>query len=153
MSHVESRLAELGIALPQAAPAAANYAPTCLHDGMLYISGQLPLVDGKASHKGKLGRDLSLEDGQAAARNCAINIIAQAKGALGDLDRVRRVVKLTGFVNSDPSFSDQPKVVNGASDLMGQAFGDAGVHSRSAVGAAALPFDVAVEVEAIIAVG
>ncbi len=150
MAKVEERLKELGLEIPTAAPPAANYAPYCFTGNHLYISGQLPLKDGEATHKGKLGQDHEVEAGQEAARQCGINAIAQTKAALGDLDRVTRVVKLTGFVNSAPDFIYQPHVVNGVSNLMGEVFGEAGVHSRSAVGAGALPFNVAVEVEAII---
>lgn len=149
---VEARLAALGITLPEAAVPAANYVPTVRSGSMLYISGQVPMLDGKFSHVGQLGDAFDTDEGAACARICAINIIAQAKKALGDLSRVTRVVKLVGFVNSAPGFTDQPKVINGASDLMVEAFGDAGRHARSAVGVAQLPFGVAVEVEAIIEV-
>src|SRR3546814_20120296 len=112
----------------------ANYVPTVLSGSMLYISGQIPVLKGEVKYKGKLGVDTSVEDGAACARLCAINILSQAKAALGDLDRVRRVVKLVGFVNSAPDFVDQPKVVNGASDLMAVVFGDQGKHARPEVG-------------------
>ena len=118
--------------------------------GMLYISGQIPVGPNGIEFVGKLGDGFAIEDGQKAARLCAINILAQARAALGDLDRVGRIVKLTGFVNSVLSFNDHPKVVNGASDFMVEVFGDRGRHARSAVGVAGLPFGVAVEVEAII---
>jgi enamine deaminase RidA (YjgF/YER057c/UK114 family) len=118
---------------------------------LVFISGQVPIKDGKFQYQGKLGDGMSLEDAQAAARLCAINIVAQAKAACGgDLDRVKRVVKLTGFVNSTGDFTDQPKVVNGASDLMVEVFGDKGKHARAAVSAASLPAGVAVEVEAVV---
>lgn len=149
---IDNRLAELGIELPDAAAPAANYVPAVLSGNMLYISGQLPMVDGKPSHIGQLGGSVSVEEGAICARNCAINIVAQAKKALGDLDRVKRVVKLVGFVNSAAGFTSQPAVVNGASDTIVEIFGDAGRHARSAVGVAELPFGVAVEVEAIIEV-
>lgn len=149
---VEARLAEKGITLPDVAPPAANYVPWVITGDTLWISGQIPVVAGKPTHVGKLGREYAIEDGYACARTCAINIIAAAKAALGgDLDRIARVVKLVGFVNSMPDFTDQPKVVNGASDLMAEAFGEAGRHARSAVGAASLPLGVAVEVEAVFA--
>lgn len=148
--NIDARLKELGIELPQAAAPAANYVPTVQSGSMLYISGQLPMLDGQIRYKGKLGGDVSVEDGAACARLCAINILAQAKAALGDLDRVARIVKLVGFVNSTPDFGDQPKVVNGASDLMAEVFGDKGKHARSAVGVSSLPFGAAVEVEAIL---
>jgi len=149
---VDNRLAELGITLPNAAAPAANYVPAVQSGAMLYISGQLPMVDGKPSHVGQLGAEIDAEAGADCARNCAINIIAQAKQALGDLDRVKRVVKLVGFVNSAPGFTEQPKVVNGASNLFVDVFGDAGRHARSAVGVAELPFGVSVEIEAILEV-
>ncbi len=149
---VEARLAEIGVTLPEVAAPAANYVPWVFAGGLLWISGQIPLVGGKPSHVGKLGRDYSIEEGYACARICAVNILAAAKAALGgDLERVERVVKLVGFVNCTPEFTDQPKVINGASDLMATVFGDAGRHARSAVGAASLPLGVAVEVEAVLA--
>lgn len=149
---VEARLAEKGITLPDVAAPAANYVPWVIVGDTLWISGQIPVVQGKPTHVGKLGREYAVEDGYACARTCAVNIIAAAKAALGgDLDRIARVVKLVGFVNSMPDFTDQPKVVNGASDLMAEAFGEAGRHARSAVGAASLPLGVAVEVEAVFA--
>lgn len=147
---IEARLKDKGITLPNVAAPAANYVPSVISGSMLYISGQVPFVDGKISHTGKLGAEFKVEDGYACARICAINILAAAKAALGgDLDRVVRVVKLGGFVNSTPDFTDQPKVVNGASDLMAEAFGEAGKHARAAVGVAQLPLGCAVEVEAI----
>ena len=149
-SLIEARLESLGIVVPVAAAPAGNYVPAVLSGRLLFISGQLPFVDGKPSHFGALGRDVSLEAGRAAARICGLNIVAQARAALGDLDRIARVVKLTGFVNSSPDFTDQPKVLNGASDLMVEIFGDKGVHARAAVGVAALPLGVPVEVEAIL---
>lgn len=151
--RIEARLAELGITLPEAAVPAANYVPAVRTGDQLFISGQVPMLDGKLHYIGKLGAGFAQEEAVAAARLCALNIIAQAKLALdGDLDRIRRIVKLVGFVNSAPEFGDQPKVVNGASDLMVDVFGDAGRHARSAVGVAGLPFGVAVEVEAVLEV-
>lgn len=150
--RVDARLAELSIDLPTAAAPAANYIPSVNQDGMLYISGQLPMRDGTLFFQGKCGRDLDLANAREAARLCGINIIAQAKAALGDLDRVVRIVKLTGFVNGTAEFDQQPQVINGASDLMVEVFGDAGRHARSAVGVASLPFGVAVEIDAILAV-
>lgn len=147
---IESRLQALGIDLPQAPAPAANYVPSVITGSQLFISGQIPMGAGGLEFVGRLGADMAVDDGAAAARLCAINVIAQAKAALGDLDRVVRVVKLVGFVNSTPDFGDQPKVINGASDLIAEVFGDAGRHARSAVGVAALPFGVAVEVEAIL---
>ena len=149
MSGFEQRLAELGVTLPAAPAPAANYVPWMVLDGMVYVSGQVSMQDG-AFLTGKLGDDMSVEDGAAAARACAISLLAQVKAAAGgDLDRLKRVVKLTGFVNSTPDFGDQPKVVNGASDFLVEALGDAGRHTRSAVSAASLPFGVAVEIEGI----
>ena len=147
--EIESRLAEIGIDLPQAAAPAANYVPYVITGSQLFVSGQIPMGASGIEHQGKLGSDYSVEDGQAAAKLCAINILAQAKAALGDLDKIKRLVKLVAFVNSTPEFGDQPKVVNGASDFMVEALGDKGRHARSAVGVAALPFGVAVEIEAI----
>ncbi len=149
--EVDARLAELGIDVPVAAAPVANYVGYVQAGNLVFISGQVPIKDGKFQFQGKLGESMSVEDAQAAARLCAINVIAQAKAACGgDLDRVTRVVKLTGFVNSTGDFTDQPKVINGASDLMVEVFGDKGRHSRAAVSAAALPAGVAVEVEAVV---
>ena len=149
MSGFEQRLAELGVTLPDAPAPAANYVPWMVLDGMVYVSGQVSMKDG-AFVTGKLGEDISVEDGAAAARLCAISLLAQVKAAAGgDLDRLKRVVKLTGFVNSTADFGEQPKVVNGASDFLVEALGDAGRHTRSAVSAASLPFGVAVEFEGI----
>ncbi len=150
--RVDARLAELSIALPTAAAPAANYVPWVVQESMLYVSGQVPMRDGALHYQGKCGHDLDLAAARDAARLCGLNVIAQAKAALGDLDRVARVVKLTGFVNGTPEFDQQPQVINGASDLMVEVFGDAGRHARSAVGVASLPFGVAVEIEAILAV-
>jgi enamine deaminase RidA (YjgF/YER057c/UK114 family) len=150
---VEARLAELGVTLPTAAAPAANYVPFVLSGSHLYISGQLPMRDGKVVAVGPLGLEVPLEAGVEAAKLCALNIVAQAKAAVDDLDRVMRVVKLTGFVNSAPGFGDQPKVVNGASDLMVAVFAERGRHARSAVGVAGLPFGASVEVEAILEIG
>ena len=149
---IEQRLIDHDIELPEAATPVATYVPAVQSGSMLYISGQVPLWNGQRRHIGKLGAGTSVEDGQAAARLCALNVVAQAKAALGDLDRVTRVVKLVGFVNSAPDFTDQPAVINGASDLMVEVFGDKGRHARSAVGVAALPLGVSVEVEAILEV-
>ncbi|MBC2859927.1 RidA family protein [Stappia sp. 28M-7] len=147
--QIEARIAELGVTLPQAAAPAANYVPFVRTGNQLFISGQIPMGSDGIQFQGKLGAGTSIEDGQAAARLCAINLLAQAKAALGDLDKVVRLVKIVGFVNSTPDFSDQPKVMNGASDFLVEALGDRGRHARSAVGVAGLPFGVAVEVEAI----
>jgi enamine deaminase RidA (YjgF/YER057c/UK114 family) len=151
--RIDARLAELNIELPKAAVPLAAYVPAVRTGNQLFISGQVPMWNGELRHVGKLGDGYSIEEGRAAARVCALNIIAQAKLALdGDLDRIVRVVKLVGFVNSTGDFNDQPKVINGASELFGEIFGDAGKHARSAVSAASLPFGVAVEIEAILEV-
>ncbi len=147
--HFETKLKELGITLPDAPAPAANYVPFVQVGDIVYVSGQIS-ADANGFIKGKLGDDMTTEEGAAAARACAINLLAQVKAACGgDLDRLVRVVKLTGFVNSTADYTDQPKVVNGASDLLAQALGDAGKHSRSAVSAASLPLGVAVEIEGI----
>jgi len=149
-SMVEKKLVELGIVLPAPATPVANYVPFVRAGTLLFISGQLCLdAAGKLVAKGKLGKGVSIEDGQQAARACAINLLAQVKAALGDLDRIKQVVRLGGFINSDPSFLDGPKVMNGASDLMVAALGDKGRHARTTVGVAVLPADAAVEVEGI----
>ncbi len=146
----ERRLAELGIVLPEAAAPAANYVPFVITGDLVFVSGQIPMRDGKFVYTGRLGNDLSLEDGQQAARLVGLNIIAQVKAACdGDLDRVRRCVKLGGFVNCTSDFHQHPQVINGASDLMVEVFGDAGRHARFALGSNALPFNVAVEIDAI----
>lgn len=147
---IDSKLKSLGIDLPQAAAPAANYVPWVISGNQVFVSGQLPMEAGKIAVAGRLGDNVSLEDGQRAARLCAINILAQAKAALGDLDRVTRIVRLGGFVASADNFTDQPKVVNGASDLMVEVFGDKGRHARAAVGVNTLPLGVAVEIDAII---
>lgn len=147
---IDARLAELGIELPQAAAPVAAYVPVVVAGGLAHVSGQLPFIGG-ALVTGRLGEDVSLEDGTAAARACALMILAQVKAALGSLDKVERVVKLGAFVNSTGAFTDQPKVANGASELMVQVFGDAGKHARSAVGVPVLPLGAAVEVDAILA--
>lgn len=149
---IEERLRERGIDLPQAAAPAANYVPYVLENGLLHIAGQIPFQADGSLLKGRLGEDYSLEQGQAAARLCAINLLAQMKAALGSLDRVTRIVKLGVFISSTPGFTDQPKVANGASELMEKVFGEAGRHARSAVGVPVLPLGAAVEVDAIVAV-
>ncbi|MEQ8782261.1 MAG: RidA family protein [Roseibium album] len=149
MSIIENRLKDLGVSLPEAAAPAANYVPFVKTGNQLYISGQLPMMDGKIQITGKLGAGVDLESGKSAARFCAINLLAQAKAATGDLDKVTRLVKIVGFVNSTDDFTDQPQVINGASDFLVEAMGDKGRHARSAVSAASLPFGVAVEIDAI----
>ncbi|WP_066560484.1 RidA family protein [Croceicoccus bisphenolivorans] len=151
MSDFEARLAELGLVLPEPAAPVASYVSAVQVGELLHISGQLPFVGG-ALVTGQLGDDVTLEQGVEAAQACGVMIIAQAKKALGSLDRVARIVKLGAFVNSTPDFTDQPKVVNGASDLMLAVFGDAGLHARSAVGVPALPLGAAVEIDAILQV-
>jgi enamine deaminase RidA (YjgF/YER057c/UK114 family) len=145
---IEKKLAELGIVLPEPAAPVANYVPFVRTGNFMVMSGQICFgLDGKLVAKGKLGAGVSIEDGQKAARACAINLLAQIKAGLGDLDKVARVVRLGGFINSAPDFVDGPKVMNGASDLMVAVFGDKGRHARSTVGVASLPLDAAVEVE------
>ena len=148
----EARLTDLGIVLPHAAAPAANYVPGVVHGGLLHISGQIPFDADGVLIRGKLGADMTTKEGAAAAARCAVGLIAQMKAVLGTLDRVERVVKLGVFVACTPEFTDQPKVGNGASDLMVAVFGEIGRHARSAVGVAALPLGVAVEIDAIVAV-
>ena len=147
---IAARLAELGITLPVAAAPVAAYVPVIVVGNIAHVSGQLPFVDGRLV-TGRLGEDVSLEQGHAAARACGLMILAQLAAALGSLDRVERVVKLGAFVTSTGTFTDQPKVANGASELMAEVFGDAGKHARSAVGVPVLPLGAAVEVDAIVA--
>lgn len=149
MASVDQKLASLGIDLPTPPQAVANYVPYVVAGNMVIISGQLPMKDGQLAFRGKVGQDLSLEKGQAAARLCAINILTQLKDACGgNLDCISRCVKVGGFVNCGPDYTDQPKVLNGASDLMVEVFGESGRHARAAVGVNALPLGAAVEVEA-----
>ena len=143
------KLAELGIALPTPPAPVASYIPGIRVGDLVYVSGQIAFVEGKIAYSGKVGKDLPLEQGQAAARACGLNALAVAANTVGGIDRIGRIVRLAVFVNSAPGFSDQPKVANGASDLMVQVFGDAGRHVRAAVGAAELPLNSAVEVELI----
>lgn len=151
---IEARLAELGIELPAAATPVANYVPFTVSGNLVVVSGQICGWNGELRFKGKLGAGIPLADGQQAARLCALNILAHLRNACGgDLDRVRRVLRLGGFVNCTPEFTDMPQVVNGASDLMVEVFGDAGRHARAAVGVSSLPGGVAVEVEAIVEIG
>lgn len=149
-AEIEARIQELGITLPEAAAPAANYVPFVISGSHLYISGQLPMENGKIAITGHLG-DVDVATGQRAAELCAINILAQAKAALGgDLSRIRRIVKLNGFIASKPTFIEQHLVMNGASNLIAKVLGDAGIHARAAVGMAALPFNAAVEIDAVI---
>ena len=150
MAKVEAKLAELGVVLPTPATPIANYVGFVRTGSLLVVSGQICLgPDGKLVAKGKLGDTVSVEDGQKAARACAVNLLAQVKVALGDLDKLVRVVRLGGFINSTPTFLDGPKVMTGASDLMVEALGDKGRHARTTVGVASLPVDAAVEVEGL----
>lgn len=152
MSAIETRLSELGLTLPEAAAPVANYVPFTVVGGLVHISGQVSR-DASGLILGKLGAGTDVEAGAAAARTCALQLISQLKAACGgDLERLVQVVKLNGFVNSAPDFTDQPKVINGASDLMVEVFGDRGRHARSAVGVAALPLGVAVEVDGVFAI-
>ncbi|WP_404479758.1 RidA family protein [Novosphingobium sp. BL-52-GroH] len=151
MSDIDARLAELGLTLPAAAAPVAAYVPVVVAGGIAHVSGQLPFVEGQLV-TGRLGEDVSLEAGTEAAQACAVMILAQLKAALGSLDRVERIVKLGVFINSAGTFTDQPKVANGASELMVAVFGEAGKHARSAVGVPVLPLGAAVEVDAIVAV-
>ncbi|MEM6577968.1 MAG: RidA family protein [Pseudomonadota bacterium] len=149
MGIFETKLAGMGVTLPDAPAPAANYVPYVQVGNLVFVSGQIP-KDGDRLLTGKLGLDMETAEGAAAAKVCAIALLAQVKAACGgDLDRLTRVVKLTGFVNSTPDYGEQPAVINGASDFLGEALGDAGRHSRSAVSAASLPFGVAVEIEGI----
>jgi enamine deaminase RidA (YjgF/YER057c/UK114 family) len=149
---IEKRLSDLGIVLPAAAAPAANYVPFVRSGNLLFPSGQLPIKDGKLAVTGLLGRDVDTAGGQEAARLCAINVLAQAKAALGDLEKIRRLVKINIYVASTPDFTEQHLVGNGASDLFANVLGERGKHARVAVGMAALPLNAAVEVEAILEV-
>ena len=150
---IDARLAELGIELPEAAAPVANYVPVVRTGDLMFVSGQVTVWNGEFKHIGKVGGAISVEEGQAAARLCGLNVIAQVRAALdGDLDRVRRVVKLGIFVNSASDFTQQPQIANGVSDLMVEVFGDQGKHARFAIGVNVLPLDVAVEVDAVIEV-
>ena len=149
-SNIEKRLAEIGVTLPPPGAPAGNYVPYVVVGDIAYMSGQVAREAGKMKYVGKVGATLTVEEGAAAARLCAVNLLAQLKAACGgDLDRVERCVRLSGFVNSAPDFAEHPKVINGASDLMVEVFGERGQHARTALGVAALPLDSAVEVEAI----
>ena len=148
--NIDARLAELGIEIATPAAPQANYVPFVISGNLVYVSGQVPVVDGEVRFKGKVGDDVDVATAAQAARACAMNLIAQVKAACnGDLDRVTRVVKLGGFVNCPADFTDQPKVINGASDLMADVFGEAGRHARFAVGVPVLPLGVAVEVDGL----
>lgn len=146
----EDKLKELGLIVPDVAKPVAAYVPAVLCGDHVYTSGQIPLVKGEVKYKGKLGQELSIEDGYEAAKICALNCLAAVKSVAGSLDNIEKVIKVVGFVNSAENFTDQPKVVNGASELIGKVFGSAGEHARSAVGVTQLPLGVAVEVEMIV---
>lgn len=153
MANIDARLAELGIDIPDLVPPVAAYTPAVIHGDLVFTSGQLPMVSGALPATGKVGEGHGLipaSDAKEYARTCALNALAAVKSVLGDLNRVTRVVKVVGFVSSDPSFTGQPGVINGASEVLGEIFGDAGVHARSAVGVAVLPLDAPVEVEIIV---
>ena len=155
MSVVEGRLAELGLTVPDVARPVAAYVPALRDGNLIFTSGQLPMVSGVLAQTGKVGEGRGLvpaEDAKKLAETCALNAIAAIKSVIGDLDKVTRVIKVVGFVASDPAFTGQPGVVNGASELLGKAFGEAGVHARSAVGVAVLPLDAPVEVEITVSV-
>jgi enamine deaminase RidA (YjgF/YER057c/UK114 family) len=157
MSAVELRLAELGLAIPEVVPPVAAYTPAVRDGDLVWTSGQLPMRDGAMAYTGKVGEGsgqglVTPAQAKELAAQCALNALAAVKSVIGDLDAVQRVVKVVGFVASDPSFTGQPGVINGASELLGQVFGDAGVHARSAVGVATLPLDSAVEVEIVVRV-
>ncbi|GAA4827035.1 RidA family protein [Garicola koreensis] len=149
MPVIEDRLAELGLTVPTVTPPVAAYQPAVVADGVVYISGQLPLVDGALPLAGKVGAEVSPEQAYDLARTCGLNLIAALKHGLGDLDRITRIAKVGGFVASAPDFTGQPKVINGTSELLSDVFGDIGQHARSAVGVAVLPMDTPVEVDLI----
>jgi enamine deaminase RidA (YjgF/YER057c/UK114 family) len=144
---IEEALSSLGIVLPSPPAPAGSYVPVVVTGNLAFVAGQIPMEAGRVKFTGKVGKDLPIEAGQQAARLCTINALAQLKVALGNLDRVKQVVKVTGFVNCEPTFTEQPKVVNGSSDLLVQVFGERGKHARAAVGVSSLPLDSAVEVE------
>ena len=150
MSKVEERLAASGIVIPDVPVPLAAYVPGVVSGNLVHTSGQLPMAKGALAFKGKLGQDASVEDGYAAAKQCAVNCLGVVKALIGDLDSVKRVVKVVGFVNSTPDFEAQPKVINGASELLQLAFGENGAHARSAVGVAALPLGAMWEVEIVV---
>lgn len=152
MSMIEKKLQEMGLELPAAPKPVAAYIPAIQSGNMVFTSGQIPFLNGELKFKGKLGRDLTVEEGYEAAKLCALNCLSVIKAVIGDLDRIEQVVKVNGFVNSVPEFADQPKVINGASELFGNLFGEAGKHARAAVGSINLPMNAACEVEIIVRV-
>ncbi|GAW92280.1 RidA family protein [Calderihabitans maritimus] len=147
---IEEKLKELGLQLPEAPEPLAAYVPAVKVDKWVYTAGQIPLIGGSLKYRGKLGRDLTVEEGYKAAEICALNCLSVIKAAVGSLDQIERIVKVVGFVNSAPGFIEQPKVINGASELLGKLFGEAGQHARSAVGVNELPADAPVEIEMIV---
>lgn len=147
MSVLDDRLAELGLVVPGSSKPVAAYIPAVVSGNLVYTSGQLPMVDGALTKTGKVGAEVSADEAKAMARTCVLNGLAAARSAIGSLDRITRVVKVVGFVASDPSFTGQPGVINGASELLGEIFGESGQHARSAVGVAVLPLDAPVEIE------
>ena len=149
MTVIEQRLTELGLTVPQLVPPVAAYQPAVIADGVIYISGQLPLVDGKLPLTGKVGAEVTADQAYDLARTCGLNLIAALKHAVGDLDRITRIAKVGGFVASTPDFTGQPQVINGTSELLAEVFGEVGQHARSAVGVAVLPLDTPVEVDLI----
>jgi len=149
---IEQKIKELGYTLPETTKPLAAYIPAIKAGESVYTSGQVPIVSGKLKYKGKIGSDLSVEDGQKAAIICALNGLSAIKGVVGDLNKIEQIIKVTVFVNSASGFTDQPKVANGASEFLGSVFGDAGIHTRSAVGVSELPINSAVEIEMIVKV-
>ena len=149
---IEEKIKELGYTLPETAKPLAAYIPAIKTGELVFTSGQVPVVGGELKYKGKIGADLSVEDGQKAAIICALNGLSAIKGVVGDLNKIEQIIKLTVFVNSANGFTDQPKVANGASEFLGKVFGDAGIHTRSAVGVSELPINSAVEIEMIVKV-
>jgi enamine deaminase RidA (YjgF/YER057c/UK114 family) len=152
VGKIETRLQELGIELPEAAAPVANYVPYVIDGKQLWVAGQVPFWNSTIKYTGVVGETVSIEDAVDAARICALNILAQTKAALGDLDRIVQLIKLGGFVNAAPGFADQPTVINGASDLLVEVLGSKGLHARSAVGAGGLPLNTPVEIDAVIAI-
>ena len=152
VGKIETRLQKLEIKLPEAAAPVANYVPYVIDGKQLWVAGQVPFWNGTIKYTGVVGETVSIEDAVDAARICALNILAQTKAALGDLDRIVQLIKLGGFVNAAPGFADQPTVINGASDLLVEVLGSKGLHARSAVGAGGLPLNTPVEIDAVIAI-
>jgi enamine deaminase RidA (YjgF/YER057c/UK114 family) len=150
MSKVEQRLSELGFTLPEVATPAGSYLPAMISGNLVFTAGQIPVIEGKLMATGKLGAEITVEYGAEIAQRCALNALAAVKSVIGDLDRVKQVVKIVGFVSSVPEFTAQPSVINGASEFLQQVFGDAGKHARSAVGVSVLPLDAPVEIELIV---